>query len=360
MTEVPKGSSFISRAKIAATEIDSINRIPTIAEPSYLTDLGVRRFADPEKIYKENISRLGLTELHVPESSERFLASVPLSAFASEIDKYLLFIGDYESCARVIEIRRDEIVSSGDYELLVYSGTIEGALAFGTAIEFFQAAYESTHLAENKFMALHRKAIVQLKRLRDFDSAENSLDLLVKEIHQSFSAGLISEGDMLGFEDMANNARALVYVVRNKMDVARSFLPKKHHIRPRRDLLILDFDQACRYQAQENINLAQLFLSKNYNADAISILKDNTVFCSLWAENYLSESLSILAYALFLNKEFQLSLILSLQSAKLIEKESSPTRLRKNQEVIVGSIHQLGFVDEARLVWEKFNERVAT
>ncbi|MBS4749661.1 hypothetical protein KG091_01075 [Carnobacteriaceae bacterium zg-ZUI78] len=294
----------ISLAKLIVLHND-ISFMPRRSVPYYLNDLGVREFKSIQKmmltVCHDNCIKIPTTHELVEE-----LACIPIQKYAYWIDMVIFLTGDYQAVEISVLNRFDEIVAYADYTLCIFSGTVLVARNNKKGLQLFELAsnINVSKSTLNRLTALHRMAVSELKRFRNFKKVESILNEIVLENHSNIQDDLMmtvlvnnlyafflleSHREMWGslyIELIMKNAQLLSKALLYSKDISDN---KKH--------------QVARYLSQININLAQIFLKKEQLKRAIYLLELNVDMVSKYATVYISEALGTLGY--FLNKDFK-------------------------------------------------------
>ncbi|MDO5747986.1 MAG: hypothetical protein Q4P66_10075 [Actinomycetaceae bacterium] len=338
-------AGFLTRMRyISDLYLDDSKRPQSVTSPMYLTDLGVRKFADPETIF---VSVVGENLLETKEFAEP-LYSISINELAKFLDGYILFTGDYSTAANVIHARKEDIVKKNDYRLYLYSAMILAAVEDVESLNYFDKAYDVAESIQDELSAKHRKSVACVKRFNLFDSALDILDeirvLANKNVIVADTTNPISTKAFLA---LADNLQAFIHLKLNEHDSALKYILsastqcrqviKNENITP----------EFARYYVQVALNKAELFVKMKAFDDAYSEYKDNIDFCSIYCHEYLSEAYAIGSIGLFRMNKYMQALNWSTIAINLICREASPRRLKVARKIRVACLCKMNILDLA-------------
>ncbi|ASE08398.2 hypothetical protein CEP80_04085 [Jonesia denitrificans] len=260
----------------------------------------------------------------------------------------MLLIGDYELVYQVVRSRFEEILTNEDYRVQLYSGVILAAHGDESCRQAFNVASNQKKAgALHCFMAQHRLAASEIKR---FSRPKHGLDILERldeSMARAAVCGKISEGDCLAMESVTANLRALALMGMREFEAAKREVVRGRSLVPGEDLDKVKRGELARYTAQQNINITQLLVAADDGNKAVKVLEENTEFCETHCLEYLSEAKSALAYAQFLQSDYENAICTAEAAINRIVHEASPERLRSAREIIIASYAELGMMEQA-------------
>lgn len=283
----PASPAFAERYNV--TSVLLLNRTPpplrTVAAPVYVTDLGVRLTTDPTTFYFAHTAIADVPPIPSADIRNHLITS-ELNLLADQLDAALLFFGDYECAHQAITRRKDDIIHSNDYRLLIYSGVIAGALGSSGALEFFDAATTCAESKTDSYAAQHRAATFEIKR------------------RSHPEAGL------------------------RRLAQAKECTSKRG---PRR---------ASRYRSQIAINAAQLRVFSMNSSEASRLLRRNLDVARQNAFDYLPEALGEYAYSLYLDDNYDAASRYATEAFWRYQQIGSARGIRTSREIVTACLYK--------------------
>lgn len=320
-------------------------RIRSLAAPYYVTDLGVRRFRDPSEFYRAHLKYAQIDAIDLDKLLFVGLG-LDVEGLASFIDASVLFFGAYETLARVVEERFDEIVESSLYDLQIYAGHVVSSVDCSSAITLFEAASRSGDSLSERYGAEHRAAAVEVKRLkapkagleRLFRAERDYVDGAVDgKLNSALAANLSAlaslqlDGETGAYDFLKAAEGRVATLLRNGPD------PVGREARSR----------AGRYRSQVAINEAQLHVFAGGHQDAVDRLEVNLGDAFEGAFEYLSEAQGELAYAKVLAGDYGGAISAGVEAFWRAQAIGAIGSVRAAREILVTALVRLGKVDVA-------------
>lgn len=350
---------FNHRVNYAITSLSHQQNLRKIDTPSYLNDLGLRKFQEQFKLYKYLVQNKLLTKINIQEIKKEFL-SLSLRDMAVWLDSLVLILGDYELLRKCLYKRYKEILNSKIYNLLIYSGTIMSTFEDNNSIELFAQAQKAADNKEDQAVALHRELVFRIKRMKSHE------DILPK-FNKLFS--IISEvklEDQLRLTALADNLYGL-YLIKFNL----SFESKNHIagiVLKNAQVLLKQYtsithdtakrSEAYRYLSQVNINQAQLMVGANQLKLAETILTKNVKIVENFAQDYLAEALAAQTYIYYLEQKFDLAIT----SGRKAVAEFTQLGFYENSDavkkIIVAALYKVNKIEEAETIWKDIKNKV--
>ncbi|GKT04628.1 hypothetical protein [Furfurilactobacillus entadae] len=118
-----ENTAFSERLEVAAALLKGVPfEERSSRAPFFLNDLGVRFTESPREFAAWNSDKIDVT---LPTSNEILddLMKFNIDKLHYLLDAVVLITGDYDSVVQAVLQRKQEILSKGSYEALIYSGT---------------------------------------------------------------------------------------------------------------------------------------------------------------------------------------------------------------------------------------------
>jgi tetratricopeptide (TPR) repeat protein len=284
------------------------------------------------------------------------LDSLDINQLSLGLDSTVLLTGDYEAAYKVVNHRYDEIITCNNDKLLVLSGVLMGALGDENSIPLLEKAERISSNPYVNFMSMHRKNALNVKKFYLNSIAFDEMNELDHRIDSHIQYENVPHSEKLILKASVANLRALNYLkIRNEemayLEILKAFNLSKSGITSG-----LTRREGLRYHAQILANLAQmLVLNKNYS-QAINILEESIEFCNKYEPDSLSESLSLLAYAHYLARNFENAIRFAGPAIEKIIAEGSISRLEVITNILIASHWQLGNRGAAEYILREFEQ----
>lgn len=331
---------LLERAKVVLGEEER-----TVVTPILLNDLGVRRNKGVSQYFNECVRAGLIPDQHRLAESEAYISKQDIDSYGDLVEKYVQFVGDYESALRATTDILHADLSILSYDTLLYTGVLYGALGNGFSLKLFDAAYSST---DNSYMAvsvLHRKAIVLTKRFAEHDSAK---DILTEVIMVSST---MEAAAALETRSLAYNALALVERNLGHHDLAEEMLMQSLAGVPEYVQNVDHSDsRLARYYLQEIINFAQLKLAKGEVSDANRLMSSIEEVVKSKITEYTGEFYGIRAAIRYRAGDYVDALADTLIAIERGAALGSPDALKAARKIAIASLSKLGRNQHAELV----------
>lgn len=198
-----------------------------------------------------------------------------------------------------------------------------------------------------RFMAHHRYAAAQIKRVNHPAAGVRSLDELDRSIAAAHDAGKITFNDQCSLTSVTANLRALGLLKLGRHREAHAEVLRSRTLVRLDDLTVNTPSESARYASQESMNIAQMDVFAAEPAEAVAELERNVTFCSVHATEYLSEALGGLGYCLLRVDRYPEAVTSLRHAVALIADEASPGRLLKVRKALAAALARDGRRDAA-------------
>lgn len=319
----------------------------SIAAPYYLNDLGVRRFEDPKIFFSEHVELFELHSFFDTQQSAVLLTSAPVSELAPLFDALVLLAGDYQLVDDMVRLRFADISNSSDYTLLICSGVVLASRSSLECRTLFDSAIGSASNEIDVFMAKHRLAAAEIKRLGGVERGISTLDEADRDLDSSFVRGRMVAGDRSALLAVSANLRALALLNLGLDSEAADEAVRSRSLSTHQGLVRVDPGASARYASQESINVAQMKIAAGELSGALEVLRENVYFSESFCSDYLSEALTAYAYGLFLSGKSVEAMSVAGRAELMVLAEGSPRRLRAVREILAASLSESGAAEQA-------------
>ncbi|MCO6530604.1 hypothetical protein [Lactobacillus sp.] len=347
---------FIHRVNYSISILSHKKSIRKVDTPSYLNDLGLRKFKEQNNIYNSLVNKNILTKINIKKLDLEF-KNLPVNDIAIWLDAFALCIGNYDLLYDFIQKRYSEILSSEKYDLLIYSGTIMGIFEDNRAIDLFNSAIKSTDNKENQAIALHRELVFRIKRMKGGNSILQKFNELFLKVNE------LGPLERLRVMALADNLYGL-YVIEEEIDyeVKNNFASTilnnaqillKQYVSIATDKVKID--EAYRYLSQVNINQAQLMVGVNNFEAAEKILVKNLSFASKFATDYIPEARAALSYVYYLENKLDLSIANAKKAINEFDHLGFYESSNTIKQILVAAYYKSNKESEAKKVWKDIN-----
>lgn len=185
---------FVERLQIASAP--TAHAVPrTIATPKFLTDLGLRRTPDPAQFFDLHLQIFDWPAHHDRDATRALLGMADQTDLAALLDATVLLTGDYALAHDAVRLRLDEIAHGDDAQLAVTVGVLLAAMGDPACLRLLQHAAAIATDFRTRFIAQHRYAAAQIKRVNDPAAGVRSLDELDRSIEAAHDARRITFND---------------------------------------------------------------------------------------------------------------------------------------------------------------------
>lgn len=313
----------------------------TIDIPYALNDLGVRRFDSMRDFAYLNSERIGIP---LPTTRELIIeaANEPRSKLAHFFDAVVLLTGDYGALEKVVQTRGSEIMANHDFELLIYSGTVLAAIDTAQAVRYYKTAEKCAPNMISRVTALHRAAVTQLKRAKDYGAAraqmQEMLDIPLESLNDKLIAVALIDNLyclLLTLEDFDKELFASELLIQNAHLMTKCIISNEKVSSKKKS-------QAARYRSQIAINHAQLLVHRKDFSGAVKILLNNLDATAQDASEYICEAQGCLAYAYYLADEWENSIHTAKEAIRAYSAIGDLKGLRTTREILVGAYEKAG------------------
>lgn len=341
---------FTERARLAAGIIEP----RTILTPTYLTDLGVRRFTDLTTFYRLNARLIpGLDEQRRSvriDAGSRTESDVDLDAVASILDAVVVFWGDYDLAENLARSLGSQTPMASSYTFLTYSAHLHAATTPALAVKLLLMAKKSAATPTLAFTSDLRRSAIVLKRQRDPEGARKLLRTVrdgltvLTETHQATSS------DVATMSAMTLNLEALALIRLGQAEDAWEAITHARDAIRASGLNIVGEPEARRYRTQIVGNAARLAWLLERRKLALQLWRENHETASQDDHYSRGETTFGLAYGLYLSGDYDASAVMARAAALRICREAGPDRLAVARKVWAAAAARAGRMDEARWI----------
>lgn len=321
------------------------SNIRTIAAPQYLNDLGVRKVLDPS-LYFNRIQQLHPLEyFYSSKKSVISLLRESSERFGLEIEKFILLTGEYDTVEETIcKYLQYTDIKEFDFINSLYVGMCLSAVENILGIDVLKYAIQHAPSDAQRIATMHRLAIAELKRFKNFDAAAQNFDLAISSIIDSE----ITDKEKRELKSIIYNGMALMYLMQGDKRRAQNTLKKA--IKLVEGLVICETNsdsRVARYYLQEKGNLAQLYVSEGQFLQAKVELRTISEIVTNKAVEYLSEYHCILAVVKYMDRDYKEALDSALSALEGSIEIGAVISIKSAYNIIYASLSKLGFRDLA-------------
>ncbi|GAB3053776.1 hypothetical protein GCM10027053_12980 [Intrasporangium mesophilum] len=317
----------------------------TTLSPEYLTDLGVRRSADPSRFWRAHLALFGWDVSYSVQDNAAWIACLDLDDAVLAADATVLLVGDFDNAAAALAPRVAELTSGESTDVLPRLGVLLAAVGDLRAVDVFDVVV-SRGTVRQATMARHRRAATQIKRGNDLEGGDHTLDVLLDDTARLLRDGAITERDATAIAALVCNLRALVHMRRMDITAARYEIDRAMDLVQGAGDVVVTPDEALRYQAEISLNDAQLAMVEGDHSRASRVLETNIDRCRRDSPEYLSEALSAAGVGLIRERRFNEAVIVLVQAVDLIRHEASPVRLEMTRKLLATALARSGRADQ--------------
>ncbi|EPD26923.1 hypothetical protein [Actinotignum schaalii] len=318
----------------------------SVAAPYFVTDLGVRKFADPAIFYREHLKEAAFEDPFTDEAISQILTNTTIELLADFIDVLILFTGSYSAVAQWVDVNIEKLISNAPYPCLINAGTVAAAMENPISLQLFERASELSTNINDKYGAEHRAAAFEIKRMHSPEKAMQRLNACANKLNEAEP----SAKTQLDLALLANlKALADIDLDTGNESVSLSQAEEKLTLL-NNEFRISDTDtysRGVRYRSQIAINRAQIEVSSGNYAGACQILSRNVDDARNGAYDYLSEALGEYAYSLFLNGEYEKALETAREAFWHNYCIGGVSGIRMVREIGIASLVKMGSAEKA-------------
>jgi len=354
LTESTTGLPYplVRRAQVAA--LPALPAGDSIEAPSYLMDLGLRRWRDPQLIFDATLNA------H-PDKANRWLRlkdrqndavvmrvrqweidQCSSQAISADLETLVLFTGD-NTVARLLAGAISSSVREIDFpRLAVAAAAVMSIEAPKTAHKLLSLASSLVTDPVSKFLVGVRLAALAIKRLRDHELAHGFLDQLSSMAVAGVAGYVVSEADGHAMRALVLNLQALIEVQQDRMLDAVQTMDKAAAIMPDDGFVRIGKDMADRYRAQVRANQVQALWLAGNQSKAVAKINEHSSITRREHPYTLSEALTLAAFFNVLAGGNALALSYCHEAEPLILREGAPGRLATCRRIAVAALSGLG------------------
>jgi hypothetical protein len=343
---------FVRRAQIAA--LPTVPQQNTIEAPTFLMDMGLRRWRDPQLLFNGTLAKQPLLKRGWELLAETQSEALVLQARAWEADQrsspqisadletLTLLTGD-DSAASAFAQLLDSAVRPFDTPRLATSvATIVSLTDPRRSYELFQRAAAVTSDPVSRFLVDLRIVALLIKRLHDYDAALTLIKDLTRVAGSAARHHVVAEADAEAMQVLLLNLRALIEIRQDRLFESVTTMERAQSQMPDDGFVMIPADMADRYRAQVRINVTQALWVAGRQSEAITQINRHATITRSEHPYSLSEALLVAAYFNELAGEHPLALSYCLESERLLMREGAPTRLAMCRRVAVSALMGMG------------------
>lgn len=285
------------------------SRWRSVPAPVTSTDLGVRLFGHGKIFYEEHCKIAGMEPLSF-DDIVRWVSESD-SSFYVRADAALVFFGAYNEVAEIITSDTEAFLQNAKYNELVLAGTVLAALNNPVSTRFFSQARQIVSDPALKYLAAHRLAVTEVKRLKKVEQGEDTLDESLRNDLRSSAEYPLEYGLKLNLEALAQYIRGDLQEALFTLRQAKSILQEALKSACLSDV---EKSMAARYVSQISINIAQIHVNSEAYDEAVLVLRNNLSIVSRYAPEFIAEALSELSAVLYYSGDYETSFRVGMSS----------------------------------------------
>jgi len=326
----------------------------SIAAPSYLMDLGLRRWPDPKRVFDATLAANRPKADRWRRLAERQGDAVVMRvrqwevgqcgspAISADLETLVLFTGDHAT-ATVLAGAISSSVRQIDWpRLAVACAAVLAGDQPKTAMKLLSQASGLVSDPVSKFLVGLRLAALAIKRLKDFDLAGNLLKQLSTMAVAGMAGHVVSEADGHAMRALVLNLQALIEVQQDLMLDAVDTMDKAAKIMPDDGFVRLGSDMADRYRAQVRVNQVQALWLAGQESKAVALINEHSSITRREHPYSLSEALTVSAFFNELANGHTLALSYCHEAERLLTREGAPGRLASCRRIAVAALYGMG------------------
>jgi hypothetical protein len=343
---------FVRRAQIAG--LPALPQQNTIEAPTFLMDMGLRRWRDPQVLFKGALAKQPALKKAWSALADKQDEALVLQARAWESDQrssneisadlesLTIFTGDDAAGSAFAQLLDSAVRPFDTARLATAVATMASLTEPRRAYELFQFAASITTNPVSRFLVDLRIVALLIKRLHDYDAALTLIKDLTRVAGSALRHHIVSESDAEAMQVLLLNLRALIEIRQDRLFDAVTTMERAQAQMPEDGFVMVPTDMADRYRAQVRINVAQALWVAGRQSEAVTQMNRHASVTRGEHPYSLSEALLVAGYFNELAGEHSLALSYCLEAERLLMREGAPTRLAMCRRVAVSALNGLG------------------
>ncbi|MDR0593647.1 MAG: hypothetical protein LBG60_10430 [Bifidobacteriaceae bacterium] len=354
LDEAPSGLPypFVRRCQIAA--LPSVPRENTIEAPTYLMDMGLRRWRDPQVLFKGTLGKQpGLKKAWGPLAAEQDEALVlqarawesdqrQTHEISADLESLTILTGDDAAGTAFAQLLDSAVKPFDTPRLATAVATMLSLTDPRRSYELLQHAASITTNPVSHFLTDLRIVALLIKRLHDYEGALSLIRDLTKVASSALRHHIVSEADAEAMQVLLLNLRALIEIRQDRLFEALTTMERAQAQMPDDGFVMVPTDMADRYRAQVRINVAQALWESGRHSEAVTQINRHASTTRGEHPYSLSEALLVAGYFNELAGEHSLALSYCLEAERLLMREGAPSRLAMCRRVAVSALNGMG------------------
>jgi uncharacterized protein (DUF1778 family) len=343
---------FVRRAQIAA--LPALPQQNTIEAPSFLMDMGLRRWRDPQVLFKSSLAKQPALKRSWATLADKQDEALVLQARAwesehrstgeisADLESLTIFTGDDAAGSAFAELLDSAVKPIDSARLATAMATMLSLTDPRRSYELLQHAAAISADPVSHFLVDLRIVALLIKRLHDYDGALALIKDLTKVASSALTHHIVSEADAEAMQVLLLNLRALVEVRQDRLFESLTTMERAQAQMPDDGFVVVPTDMADRYRAQVRINVAQALWITGRESEAVTAINRHASITRSEHPYSLSEALAVAAYLNELFGEHSLALSYCLEAERLLMREGAPARLAMCRRVAVSALNGMG------------------
>ncbi|MDR1187174.1 MAG: hypothetical protein LBK95_06945 [Bifidobacteriaceae bacterium] len=343
---------FLRRAQIAG--LPAVPQQNTIEAPTFLMDMGLRRWRDPQVLFKGTLAKQPALKRAWATLVEQQDEALVLQARAWESDQrstqeisadletLTIFTGDDAAWSAFAQLLDSAVKPFDTARLATAVATMVSLTDPRRAYELFQHAASITSDPISHFLIDLRIVALLIKRLHDYEAALTLIKDLTRVAGSALRHHIVSEADAEAMQVLLLNLRALIEIRQDRLFDSVTTMERAQAQMPDDGFVMVPVDMADRYRAQVRINVAQALWVAGRQSEAVTQINRHASTTRGEHPYSLSEALLVAGYLNELAGEHSLALSYCLEAERLLMREGAPTRLAMCRRVAVSALNGMG------------------
>ena len=343
---------LVRRAQVAA--LPALPMGDSIEAPSYLMDLGLRRWPDPKRVFDGTLATNRSLAERWRRLAERQDDAVVMrvrqwevghcasQAISADLETMVQFTGDQAMASVLAGAIGSSVREIDSPRLAVACAATLCSEQPKTSMKLLSQASALVTDPVSKFLVGLRLAALSIKRLKDYDLANNLLKQLSTMGVAAVAGHVVSEADGHAMRALILNLQALVEVQQGQMLDAVDTMDKAANIMPPDGFVRVTRDMADRYRSQVRANVAQALWLAGQESKAVARINEHSSITRREHPYSLSEALTVAAFFNELARGHTLALSYCHEAERLLVREGAPGRLANCRRIAVVALNGMG------------------
>jgi hypothetical protein len=354
LEEMPPGLPYplVRRAQMAA--LPAVPQENTIEAPTFLMDMGLRRWRDPQVLFKGSLAKQPALKRTWAALADKQDEALVLQTRAWEADKrssheisadlesLTIFTGDDAAGSAFAQLLDSAVKPFDTPRLATAVATMLSLTDPRRSYELLQRAAGLTTNPVSRFLVDLRIVALLIKRLHDYEGALSLIKDLTKVASAALRHYVVSDADAEAMQVLLLNLRALIEIRQDRLFESLTTMERAQAQMPDDGFVMVPTDMADRYRAQVRINVAQALWVSGRESEAVTQINRHASITRNEHPYSLSEALLTAAYFNELAGEHSLALSYCLEAERRLMREGAPTRLAMCRRVAVAALNGMG------------------